>query len=262
MRRLRGGPVSAFATFLAWLLVMLLAGPNPGEPVPISAMVTEGIALQLLLAPLFLILVTRVIDFGDLGLRAPALRHLRLLWLPLLYVAAIFAFAVALGLPTGRQVLFVLANCVLVGISEELMFRGVLFAGFRRRFSPWPAVVAVTLLFGSVHILNAFITGSLTGAVMQAAAAGLSGLLFIALRVRTGSLILCIALHALWNFAAFMATLAQGDIDPGQVADLPLVAQLMPALFVLPLFLYALYLLRDLTRRLGPGPATPGTTSA
>ncbi|MEI4471394.1 CPBP family intramembrane glutamic endopeptidase [Frigidibacter sp. MR17.24] len=255
MTRLRGGPLLALLTFLAWLLVMLLAGPDPGEPTPISAMVTEGIALQLVLAPLFLLLVTRLVDFGDLGFRAPALRHLRLLWLPLIYIVAIFAIGVSAGLPPARQITFVALNVLLVGLSEELMFRGVLFAGLRRRLSPWPAVIAVTLLFGSVHILNAFITGSLTAALMQALAASLSGFLFIALRIRTGSLTLCIALHALWNFAAFMATLAQGDIDPAEVARMSLAAQLTPALFVAPLFLYALFLMRGLNRRIGAGPS-------
>ena len=40
---------------------------------------------------------------------------------------------------------------VLAPISEELFFRGFLFAGLRQRLSLWPAVVISGLLFGLVH---------------------------------------------------------------------------------------------------------------
>lgn len=45
----------------------------------------------------------------------------------------------------------ILLIAVLAPISEELFFRGFLFAGLRKRFSLWPAIIVSGLLFGLVH---------------------------------------------------------------------------------------------------------------
>ncbi len=110
--------------------------------------------------------------------------------------------------------LWVLFNTSLVGLSEELMFRGVLLQALRQTVSIWPAVALTTLAFGAVHSLNVFITGDLGAALIQSTAAALSGLFFIAPRLRTGSLWPSIAVHGLWDGAAFLVALSSAQ-DPG-----------------------------------------------
>ncbi|CRI66277.1 hypothetical protein THIOKS12720003 [Thiocapsa sp. KS1] len=60
----------------------------------------------------------------------------------------------------------------------------------------WPAILVTSLLFGGIHSLNVFTTGHLLTSVIQSGAALLSGLLFIAIRLRTGSLWPAIITHS------------------------------------------------------------------
>ena len=123
------------------------------------------------------------------------------------------------------------------------MFRGVLFQGLRSRLAMWPAILLSSLLFGAVHILNVITTGQLAEAAVQAVAAFMSGIVLLALLIRTGSIWVPITYHALWDFGTFVTsatsptTGAPMDFTQGW-------AWALPILIVLPNFLYALFLLR------------------
>ncbi len=133
------------------------------------------------------------------------------------------------------------------------MFRGVLFSALSTRLRLWLAIAVTTVLFGSVHLLNFLVIGDLPITVTQAIAAAMSGTLFIAIRLRTGSLYPAIAFHALWDFGTLMAVAkvlsmpgASGGAAMGAAAGgSPGVATLLlPIGLLLPNFLYALFLLR------------------
>jgi membrane protease YdiL (CAAX protease family) len=96
----------------------------------------------------------------------------------------------------------ILLIVVLAPVSEELFFRGFLFAGLRARFSLWPAVVASGLLFGLVHAPSGITTVPLL--------AVLGGVLawFYAWN---GSLWPCIFIHVLNNGIALAALGASDD---------------------------------------------------
>jgi uncharacterized protein len=95
----------------------------------------------------------------QVGLRVPEPRSWRLAWFPFLLILIFLALAKLLGFPGGTIVLFVLINTLFVGISEELMTRGVLFYGTLSRFGIWTTIVLVSVLFGAMHLGNGFITG-------------------------------------------------------------------------------------------------------
>jgi membrane protease YdiL (CAAX protease family) len=142
-----------------------------------------------------------------------------------------------------------------VGFSEELMFRGALLQAFRGAVTIWPAVILTSVAFGSIHSLNVFVTGELGPALVQSAAAFLSGLMFIALRLRTGSLWPPILVHALWDFATFtLGAAAGGMMTHGTLpaeAPVPVVTgyvALLPVLLVLPNAIYGLWLMRGIGR--------------
>lgn len=205
---------------------------------------------------LFLAAVLFAFRWRDVGLNAPLPHTVRLAWLPCLFIAAFLIAAMSLG-SAPLAVLGALAvNSLMVGWSEEMMFRGVIFAALRSRLSIWPAIVLTTVLFGAVHVLNGFGTGDWTAAVVQAVTAGMSGLLFVALVIRTGSIIPSMVIHAAWDFSLFLmsASLAGAAAPtPGEPASVG-TALLAPLALVLPNFLYALFLLRKVR---GPVPA-PG----
>jgi len=98
-----------------------------------------------------------------------------------------------------------LVNCLFVGISEELMFRGVLLSSLVRIYRFWRAAIILSLMFGMVHVLNGFITGLFFESFVQAILATFSGFIFLAIRVKTKSIVLAIAIHWLWDFSVFMS---------------------------------------------------------
>jgi membrane protease YdiL (CAAX protease family) len=208
------------------------------------------------MAAVFILAVCLWQGWSDVGLnRGAELRDWRLAWLPMLYVLAALVFAVVFGLPPVTVLIFIAINCLFVGFSEELMLRGAILQAFRHTVSIWPAVLLTSVVFGAMHSLNVFVTGDLKQALIQSSAAFLSGILFIALRLRTGSLWPPIIVHALWDFATFTLGGATGGAHhgdlPAEALTLPDpsgLAQLVPVLLVLPNAIYGLWLMRNIGR--------------
>ncbi len=242
----RARPLVAIALLVVWLLVTALTGRGPEPGQPLGAVVTNGILWQVAFAAAFLIGTTAALRWRGLGLGAPRQGTLRLLWLPALYLLLIAAAAATVGLPPPTALAFLLANMLLVGLSEELMFRGVLFSGLRDRLTPWPAVAITSILFGGIHVLNVGATGHLQGAILQSIAAGMLGLMLMGLRLRMGSIWPAVLVHAVWNALLLLVGLDQPPLPPDQ--PIPLVAQAGVVAAILPLGLYGLWLLRRIGR--------------
>jgi membrane protease YdiL (CAAX protease family) len=236
----------SLAAFVGWLLITVVGGKIHTGEAPLLQAVTRGLGWPFLLAALFLLTFVVWQQWRDVGLnRLAPVRSLVLTWLPMIYIVAGLGLAVVFGLPPAGVLLWILFNTFLVGLSEELMFRGVLLQAFRRTVSIWPAVALTTLAFGAIHILNVFMTGELRPALIQSAAAALSGLLFIALRLRTGSLWPSIIVHGLWDFATFaIAAARSGEAQAGSSGGPMTAMTFVPILLVLPNALYGLWLMR------------------
>ena len=238
----------SLAAFVGWLLITVVGGQIHTGQGQLTEAVTRGLGWPFLLAALFLLALVVWQQWRDVGLNKLASgRSLLLTWLPMLYIVVGLGLAVVFGLPPVGVLLWILFNTFLVGLSEELMFRGVLLQAFRRTVSIWPAVALTTLAFGAIHILNVFMTGELRSALIQSAAAALSGLLFIALRLRTGSLWPCIIVHGLWDFATFTVAAARSGESQASSGGGPMTLMtFVPILLVLPNALYGLWLMRHI----------------
>lgn len=237
---------AALITYVCWTFLTLfgMRWASDGVKKPLLETVTHGISWNLAMAIGLLAIMTFALRWRDLKFVAPKpIGSLLVLWFPGIYLLLFALLATVLGLPPAGTALFVFLNTVLVGVSEEWMFRGVLFQGLRSRFSMWPSIIIASLLFGAVHVLNVVTTGKLVEAIIQSVAAFMSGLVLIALLIRTGSIWVPIVYHTLWDLGTFMTS--AGGSKPGQPADLSQGwTWSIPILMVLPNFLYALYLLR------------------
>lgn len=100
----------------------------------------------------------------------------------------------------GWGYLFVglLVGAVLVPIAEEILFRGVLFAGLRRLCGPIPAAILSSALFGRLHDEFWF--------------PALLGLVFSLLYHRTGTLWTSIGSHILVNSVTLGLCFAHGSL--------------------------------------------------
>lgn len=219
---------------------LLQAGGTTG----LEELVSNKIVIALVLAPAFLFAVVAYLKWWKpVGLQAPRpWRSLLLLWLPALYIIFYLVSAVSKGLPASNVVLIILINTLLVGVSEELMFRGILYHGAASRYSLWASVAITAVVFGGIHALNGFLTGDFAAAVAQALQAMLFGVWLLALRLRQGSIIPAMIIHWLWDFSLFVSAGGAAAGPQAASAVSPLL-YLLPVLLELPLFLYGLWLL-------------------
>ena len=187
-----------------------------------AAVIIGEVYLCIALALLGLFARTGTDRRGVLNLVAPPAGSLRLgaaAWIGAYIVSAVLYGASALlgaspsaavdillgvGADNGRLVnasgwitLLILARvCVLVPVTEELLFRGALFSWLRRRLSAWSTVAVTAVLFGLMHQLPAFIPL----ATVVGLAAGW-------IRERTGSSVVPIVMHAVQNVVVVLVSL-------------------------------------------------------
>ncbi|HMQ54605.1 MAG TPA: type II CAAX endopeptidase family protein [Anaerolineae bacterium] len=249
----RNNFVLSLVIMVIWLLIVLGGELLQAGAGSLDALVTQRIVISLIAAPLFLVGVIAYFKWpwAEMGVKAPqpASSSWRLGWPAALFILAFVGIGVAGGLPPAQVVFFVLINTLLVGVSEELMFRGIMFWTALPRFSIWPAIWITSLLFGGVHTLNALMTGDTIAGVGQALQATLFGVWITAIRLRTRSILPAMLIHGLWDFSVFLmgasaAAAASADIEPGAAQKL-----IGPVLLELPLFLYGLWLLRGIGRK-------------
>ena len=95
----------------------------------------------------------------------------------------------------------ILRIVIIAPIVEELIFRGVIMSGFSRIYHPVFAIFFSALLFALFH-LNPW----------QFPATFALGLILGWIRIRTGSVLACIAGHAIHNGLIFIAVLHYNDL--------------------------------------------------
>ncbi|WOC13429.1 CPBP family intramembrane glutamic endopeptidase [Gordonia sp. MP11Mi] len=156
-------------------------------------------------------------------------------WAAVIVVVVVVAVAVALTIPPVRELFhnaayrdlpwalcsaFILIPLQTV-IPEELLFRGVVTGALLRRHSVGITIAAQAVLFGLWHVVSSLglsdandgigdvvgsgATGQALGVFGAVSFTGASGAVFGWLRVKTGSLLPCFALHWAANGAGAVA---------------------------------------------------------
>nr|WP_269770064.1 CPBP family intramembrane glutamic endopeptidase [Brevibacterium antiquum] len=103
-----------------------------------------------------------------------------------------------------------------VAVTEEVIFRGVLFRVIEERTGSWIAMAATGMVFGLMHLLNP--NASLSGAIAIAVEAGF---MLTAAYMATRRLWVPIGLHFGWNIAAggIFSTEVSGANTPQGLLD-------------------------------------------
>ena len=111
----------------------------------------------------------------------------------------------------GVEVLYFVLTMLLIGWTEEIVFRGLILNLFLDRFSKTKkgilgAVILSGVIFGAVHVTNILTGAAVESACVQAVTAAVLGILFGAVYVRSRNLWLVMLYHALIDFASLMGT--------------------------------------------------------
>lgn len=180
-----------------------------------SLVVPEGIAA------VALCLVVTGLGWWRIATVDPTRTRLRWTWLAPLLILLVCLVRLPLvdwsALPV-RYFLLLAVGVLAVGVFEELMTRGVLLVGLRRRLPEFGVWIASCVLFGLLHLLNALAGAGIGATLVQVVfAASFGSTLYLARRL-TGTLLLPVALHAVWDFGS-IALSATADVrDPSRLA--------------------------------------------
>lgn len=118
--------------------------------------------------------------------------------------------------PVSHIITFVICM-ILVGASEEIIFRGIIQNRLMDAFGRdthngmVKAVITSGLIFALIHITNVFTGVTLRGAVLQALAVIGTGCLFGAIYARCNNIWAMMLLHGIIDFCALAATGLQFD---------------------------------------------------
>jgi membrane protease YdiL (CAAX protease family) len=137
-------------------------------------------------------------------------------------IAPMMLFAVLLGInwgglgDLGGEYLFWLGfGCLMVGFSEELVYRGLVLTGARSGWSEMRAWLTSSVLFGALHGVNAVLGQDIGTTIWQMGTAFVFGSVFYAVRRATGTVIVGMALHAAFDFGGFTHS---GDVAASTTA--------------------------------------------
>ena len=127
-------------------------------------------------------------------------------------ITALFLALFATGTPTVSLVALVLvATNLLIGFSEELMFRGVALRGALSALSTGKAILLSSVLFALLHAVNVLALMPVEAMVQQLGLTFVFGFAMACFALRANSLLPVIAFHILWDMVQFLGGLWQAD---------------------------------------------------
>lgn len=205
MKKLYEKSQLGFAIF--WIVaycVLMSVGDSLSASLGIEKAVSLPVAL--LLSGVLMLFIKRNGLMKAYGFCKPKLSCRKMLYyIPVLFLlTANFWYGVKLNLSALETVLYIL-TMLLVGLLEEVIFRGLLF-GSMAKDNIKSAIIVSSVTFGIGHIINLF-NGSgaeLLPNLLQVIYAIAAGFMFIMIYYKSKSLIVCVVAHGLFNsFSVF-----------------------------------------------------------
>ena len=106
---------------------------------------------------------------------------------------------------SGSDLWFAAGSMALVGFVEEMIFRGFLFRALLKKDGPKVAVIVSAVTFGVGHIVNLLAGMATVENLMMIVFAVAWGFVFTLVYYKSGSLLLCILVHAVVDVLAVFA---------------------------------------------------------
>ncbi|WP_084130286.1 CPBP family intramembrane glutamic endopeptidase [Demequina sp. NBRC 110055] len=202
----------ALAVFLGYAAIMFVMWTvndvDYGSVQDSTEQAVDGIVVPVAVGSVFLIIATTA-----LGWWRPAISEGRrnaprwMLLAPVLF--GLGGLATVLGSDFGaiatNQIVAIIAGVALVGFAEELVCRGVLVVGARGRGGEIFVWFFTCLMFGFLHAINAFFGQSVAQTGLQIVMAFLFGSIFYVSRRVTGTIVLGMMIHALWDAGSLLS---------------------------------------------------------
>jgi membrane protease YdiL (CAAX protease family) len=226
--RVPAAPLPAFAVFIAYMALIVVywsaVGVDYDTIGDTTRNVVEGIVVPIGIGVVLLSVATTYLGWWRPALFEKPAGPRWLLVLPIVMLIATIA-GIAAGDFGGREASFFIwlaVGTLFVGFCEELLTRGILVVGLRGAVGEIGVWFYCSLAFGLLHAINVVSGQDVGPTIQQVAFAFVFGSVFYVIRRVTGTLIVCMLLHGLWDFATFVQTGDDhaGTTDPSQDVNL------------------------------------------
>ena len=131
-----------------------------------------------------------------------------------------------LGIPSGKLspelLMWSSLGAVGVGFGEETITRGSMIVGLRGRFGEGMVWLISTLLFSALHVPNVIFGLPMSAMPIQVLLTFIMGSGLYVMRRMSGTLILSMILHGLWDSSLFLNVATGGVPSPVQFVVYPL----------------------------------------
>lgn len=201
----------ALAVIIGYSLItpglMVVSGVDYDDLLYSSHNVLHGVVIPLAAGAIFLILVQAFLRWDHVFSDPGRLPMNKLLWAPVV-VMVVGGLIRLTGIPAGvsfEHIGLILLGGVLVGFTEETVFRGFLLRSLRA--GPRPEIqiaLIVSLAFGLFHLTNVFTGSPLGGVIFQVILASITGFALYLARRGTGLLVAGMVLHGFWDVSTFL----------------------------------------------------------
>jgi membrane protease YdiL (CAAX protease family) len=208
--RIKPTPSIAIAIGLGYaglfMVVQLISGVDYDEIGADSDSLFDGLVLPMMICTAVVVAAVTV-----LGWWRPATFEVERANVgPAKAIAPLMLLAVLLGINWGglgdiggEYLLWLGLGCLMVGFSEEMVYRGLVLTGARSGWSEMRAWLTSSILFGALHGVNAVLGQDIGPTISQMATAFVFGCIMYAARRATGTVIVGMALHAVFDFGLF-----------------------------------------------------------
>jgi membrane protease YdiL (CAAX protease family) len=208
----------AFLGFILFLLVtgsamfisMHFFNAQYGSPLMIRFMSPAEIIMILIST----FIIIRYFKWKEIGFIAPPQRK-SLLWLLPVYLVLMLGWGLLLldfknlTISSEQWNTFWIFGFVtlLVGIAEELMFRGIILHALLDKISPRKAVIVSALAFSLLHSINIIGGVPIEGMILQLGLTFIAGFYLAGVMVKIKSIIPLILWHWLWDYMTLSSDL-------------------------------------------------------
>ena len=128
---------------------------------------------------------------------------------------------------------------LLVGFSEELVYRGIVFSAFFKD-SQIKALWVSAVIFSLLHSVNVVAGLEISGMLMQLAMTFIAGLFFALVRIKIQSIIPLMIFHWLWDFNLIGGEVLQAGDSNSLFTTAFILFELVVVCFYLPYYVYKL----------------------
>ena len=183
-------------------------------------------------------IIIRYFKWKEIGFIAPPQRK-SLLWLLPVYLVLILGWGLLLmdfknlTISSEQWNSFWIFGFVtlLVGIAEEMMFRGIILHALLDKISPRKAVIVSALAFSFLHSINIISGVPTEGMILQLGLTFIAGFYLAGVMVKIKSIIPLIVWHWLWDFLTLSSDLLGAKTSEMIIGSL-LLAELVLGLII------------------------------